>query len=223
MSIIQRFSRNTEGRDFVVGDIHGMFALLRYELANVSFNEITDRLFAVGDLVDRGPDSEESIDYIAMPWFHSVRGNHEQMAIGVAAGKHDLGNYIRNGGQWFVHMDASGQQLYAKAFDMLPYMIEVETSNGRVGIVHAEILGDSWDAFVSDMEQAASNRTFNDLAEPALWERGRIRANDTNEIKDLHALYVGHTPVNPGVILGNVHYIDTGAVFGKGLTIKEIT
>jgi serine/threonine protein phosphatase 1 len=223
MSIIQRFARNTAGRDFVVGDIHGMFAKLRYELANISFNEQTDRLLSVGDLVDRGPDSEESIDWIAKPWFHAVRGNHEQMAIGVAAGKHDVGNYVMNGGGWFMQMSEAKQKLYAKAFDELPYLIEVDTNRGRVGIVHAEIQGDSWDKFVKDMTGAPSNNKFYDFKEIALWARQRIRVGLASEINDLHALYVGHTPVQPGVILGNVHYIDTGAVFGKTMTIEEIT
>jgi len=49
------FGENREGRDFVVGDIHGMFGHLRMLLKQVSFDAEVDRLFSVGDLVDRCP------------------------------------------------------------------------------------------------------------------------------------------------------------------------
>jgi serine/threonine protein phosphatase 1 len=186
--IIQKFDKNKVGRDFVVGDLHGCFDALRQALANVSFNEATDRLFSVGDLVDRGGQSEESIDWIALPWFHAVRGNHEQMAIGIAAGKHDPTNYMRNGGQWFINLSQSRQQLYAAVFDALPYMIEVKTDAGRVGIVHAEVLHDSWDAFVERMENPLSGREFYELKEIALWGRTRIKSGSTKLVEGLHAL-----------------------------------
>lgn len=220
--IIQKFSKNSVGRDFAVGDLHGCFDALRQALANVSFDEATDRLFSVGDLVDRGAQSEESIDWIAKPWFHAVRGNHEQMAISIAAGKHDRMNYLRNGGQWFLNLSQRRQQLYAAVFDALPYMIEVETDAGRVGIVHAEVLTNSWDVFVAHAENPPSSNPFYNFKERILWGRERIRNKDTRMVEGLHALYVGHTPVPEPVVLGNTHYIDTGAVFGKYLTLVEI-
>ena len=44
-SRIQRYSMNTKGRDFVVGDIHGAFNHLLTELASVNFDYGKDRLF----------------------------------------------------------------------------------------------------------------------------------------------------------------------------------
>lgn len=86
--VFKRFEKNKEGRDFVIGDIHGCFDAVRAILGDVKFDESKDRLFSVGDLVDRGPDSIEAIDWIAKPWFHAVRGNHEQMAKEPAAAIH---------------------------------------------------------------------------------------------------------------------------------------
>lgn len=222
MSVIKRFERNTNGRDFVVGDIHGCFDALRYGLEHVQFDERRDRLFSVGDLVDRGPSSEEAIDWIAKPWFHAVRGNHEQMAIGVAAGRHDLDNYLANGGGWFLKLPDESQKLIAQALDTLPYLIEIDTSGGRVGIVHAEIHGDSWDEFAEALDGAESNNKRRRLHEIALWARTRITHNKKGLIRDLAYLYVGHTPVQRPVQLGNVRYIDTGAVFGRELTILPL-
>lgn len=222
MSRIQRFPRNTAGRDFVVGDVHGCFDALRDAIALAQFDEDCDRLFSVGDLVDRGPSSEEAVDWIARPWFHAVRGNHEQMAIGVAAGKHDHSNYLRNGGGWFLALDDYRQQLTAQAFETLPVAIEIDHAVGRIGIVHADIWGGSWDEFVAEIDGDLSNSRRHKLVEVALWSRSRIQARDETGVSDLFALFVGHTPVKTPTVLGNVIYIDTGAVFSNGLTMMEI-
>ena len=50
----RHFSTNTKGRDFVVGDIHGELEMLKSELVKVGFDHSKDRLFSVGDMVDRG-------------------------------------------------------------------------------------------------------------------------------------------------------------------------
>ena len=53
---VARFEENATGRDFVVGDLHGMFSHLEALLNEVAFDESADRLFSVGDLIDRGPE-----------------------------------------------------------------------------------------------------------------------------------------------------------------------
>ncbi|WP_183132684.1 metallophosphoesterase, partial [Pseudomonas amygdali] len=58
---IKRFAENTVGRDFAVGDIHGHFTRLQVALDVAGFNPAVDRLFSVGDLVDRGPECEDVI------------------------------------------------------------------------------------------------------------------------------------------------------------------
>ena len=81
---MKQFEPNPNGRDFVVGDIHGCWSKLTDDLKQLNFNFDTDRLFCTGDLVDRGPESHLALEWLAYPWFHSVRGNHEDMAIGWA-------------------------------------------------------------------------------------------------------------------------------------------
>ena len=60
--ICKRFSANKAGRDFFVGDIHGCFGLLEKTMEEHGFDETRDRIFSVGDLVDRGDRSEDAID-----------------------------------------------------------------------------------------------------------------------------------------------------------------
>jgi serine/threonine protein phosphatase 1 len=64
---LQRFARNTQGRDFAVGDIHGCFSKLDAALCQVRFSPVHDRLFAVGDLVDRGPESAQVLEWLDQP------------------------------------------------------------------------------------------------------------------------------------------------------------
>lgn len=72
-----QFPANRQGRDFIVGDLHGCLPLLEDCLAAVAFDPERDRLFSVGDLVDRGPDSLGVLRLIEKPWFYYVLGNHD--------------------------------------------------------------------------------------------------------------------------------------------------
>ena len=71
-------STNQFGRDLVVGDVHGCFRTLHRALREVGFDPDRDRLFGVGDLVNRGPHSEDALAWIE-DRFHSVTlGNHKR-------------------------------------------------------------------------------------------------------------------------------------------------
>lgn len=218
---LKKFEKNTQGKDYVVGDIHGCFTKLKLALEQVGFDEKVDRLFSVGDLVDRGPESEEFWDWLRKPWFHSVRGNHEQMVIdSVEAGNESnaCGNHAINGGLWLYGLPLVEQQCYALEMKEIPIAIEVETKDGLVGIIHAECpLGD-WDLFKS-MYEANKDR----FEAVSMWARTKIEHKDKSLVKGLHKMYVGHTPLNESEELGNVVYTDTGACFKGGkFTIIQI-
>lgn len=219
---VQTYTKNELGTDYIVGDIHGAFALLATELLKINFDQTKDRLFSVGDLVDRGDDSEAALTWLKKPWFFAVRGNHEQMAIdfGTYAGM-DRSTYAYNGGQWFLDLDKDDRKLYQDAFKALPYMIELEADIGKIGIIHAEVPGDDWNKAV----QMAYNRDIRgvefDINDPfpnvALWNRDRITYNVKTNVQNIDYVVVGHTPQKEMKTLGNVLYIDTGAVFkGRG-------
>lgn len=222
--MIVHFPRNDAGRDFAVGDVHGCFHLLRQSLEDMGFDPLQDRLFSVGDLVDRGPESEAALDWIAQPWFHAVRGNHEQMAIDSATGRYDRDNYRINGGAWFLDLSSAHQKRIAALLDRLPIAIEVDTARGTVGLVHADIAGRTWAAFRASLLDAPSRSRLRTITETALWSRARAAWDDDAGVPDLHRLVVGHTPMFEGIkTLGNVVFIDTGAVFRGGrLTVVEL-
>lgn len=212
--LIKQFEKNEVGKDYIVGDIHGMFHLLDDELTKIGFNPLTDRLFSVGDLVDRGPDSEHAIDWLDQTWFHAVRGNHEQMAIDYfkpgTGWNMDRYTYEYNGGGWFINLSVEKQSVFAAAFEELPFVIEIATDMGRVGIVHAEAVDDDWDktkTYLYTQPTIVSN--------VIMWARDKIKYNNTDKVKGIDYVVVGHTPQKDMKTLGNVIYIDTGAVYGN--------
>ncbi|MDR3477614.1 MAG: metallophosphoesterase [Gammaproteobacteria bacterium] len=85
---IMSVEENTKGEDYFIGDLHGRFDLLSLVLAKM---RAEDRLFLVGDLTDRGPDSYKVIECIffqgmknAKPKVYTVRGNHEEVFLAFA-------------------------------------------------------------------------------------------------------------------------------------------
>jgi len=209
LTSINHFEKNTVGKDYVVGDIHGCYTQLQQELDAIGFDHKTDRLFSVGDLVDRGPESELSMEWLAKPWFHAVRGNHDQMAIDAVEGFYEPSNYLANGGAWFLGLPDGHRRLFADLFNTLPLWIEVETDKGLVGIIH----GDG----PTDWQHV-------DKLNPhwLLWGRARHSRKDTTPVKNVYRVYCGHTPVKEELVDGNTHFIDTGAVYGKKFTIVRI-
>src|SRR6185503_1963468 len=80
-NMIKKFTKNPYGRDIAVGDIHGNYPGLMAALDSIGFSVQHDRLFSVGDIVDRGMENELCVQLLDRPWFHAVCGNHEDMAI----------------------------------------------------------------------------------------------------------------------------------------------
>lgn len=207
----ERFAVNGRGRDFVVGDIHGMFPHLRALLGQLGFDGLSDRLFSVGDLIDRGPESKEAVIWLEYPWFHAVRGNHEQFVLD-SDDPEQLDVWMRyNGGGWWVTLTDEERATTKTRFARLPLAIEVETAKGVVGIVHADVPPIiTWDRFLALLE--AGDR---DAAYYAMWSRHRIQGGCSSSLVmgRVERVYCGHTPIRNVLDMGNVYFIDTGAVY----------
>lgn len=215
--VVKRFRTNRRGSDYVVGDIHGEFAKLETALAKLAFDKQRDRLFSVGDLVDRGPQSAQVRNWLGRRWFHAVLGNHEQMLIRLA-GK-QLDDWLAtNGGEWWHRTDSTTRDEIIGALSQLPLAIEVMTGSGKVGIVHADVpSGLSWQDFLASLRSGEDH-----AVEYALWSRSRIHGADDSPVRGVAKVFCGHTPLSKPAVLGNVHLIDTGACFGGPLTIVPL-
>lgn len=142
-----KFCQNTSGRDYCIGDLHGMYDLLLQKMEEVNFDITQDRIFAVGDLIDRGPQSMKCLDLLFEPWFFSCMGNHEEMMLeAVLRGDNMQGGvWVRNGGAWAVlehHAEGDWDKDFVETLEaveqLLPLAMEVQTEFGPVGILHAD-------------------------------------------------------------------------------------
>ena len=91
-------------RILVVSDIHGELEKFIQLLWKAKFNSHKDQLILLGDYVDRGPNSKETVEYIIglVKNHHAIalRGNHDEMFLDWLDNKDsqiDL-DYLRNGG-----------------------------------------------------------------------------------------------------------------------------
>ena len=210
---------NKVGRDFVVGDLHGMFEALETLLDNIGFNSATDRLFSVGDLIDRGPQSDRVLEFLDKPWFYSIMGNHEIMLI---ESEHDKAMYrswtTNNGGEWWLTIPEDEQKVMRERLRQLPIAMDIRTNSGMIGLVHADIpTGMTWKQFVAGIHEDE------ELCNYVLWSRNRYRhykiTNSTDRIEDIDLVILGHTPVEHPIHISNICYLDTGAAYKtrKGL------
>jgi len=209
---IRHFGINRRGRDFAVGDLHGHRSLLNACLSEVAFDPRRDRLFSVGDLVDRGPESLSCLELAFEPWCHSVMGNHEAMMFDALLNRRHIDLWMLNGGEWIYELSIDRvASLCNRLAKTLPYGIEVETPSGRVGLVHAEVPQDDWAEVESGDTQVL------------LWARDRFQRKRTDPVRGIDQVVCGHTPVSEPLRLGNVLNIDTGVYFTGRLTLIELS
>ena len=204
-----RFARNAAGRDFVVGDIHGCFSHLSRSLQAIGFDAAVDRLFSVGDLVDRGPESDQVLEWLARPWFHAICGNHDFMTWRSALGiPYPDADHVLHGGAWLEKISGAERSQLGRRLRALPLALEVETALGLVGLVHADCPFDDW----HEMQQVPWSRIdpTSPLAECCLWSIERYERQYPNPVRNVRAVVHGHMVVRYPKVLGNVHFIDTG-------------
>ncbi|KWT65004.1 putative serine/threonine protein phosphatase [Variovorax sp. WDL1] len=197
------------------------------------FDRARDRLFSVGDLVDRGEGSHRAGRFLAQPYVFAVRGNHEADLIDLHMDNDDpdealevLARINFNGMGWIAKLTAKERGELLKRFAALPYAMEVRSPRGTVGVLHGEVpRGMDWEDFVAGLEEGDA-----DVLESCLRGRKRLKHGDTRGVPGIGRIFAGHTPQFGGAArLGNCFAIDTGAVFaeisdrpGASLTIANI-
>lgn len=204
-------SRNKKGRDFVVGDIHGQFELLLSEMKRVGFKEKKDRLFSVGDIIDRGPDSLSCLQLLDAPWFYMVRGNHEQMMIDSVLGK-GWKSWRNEYGRWARKLEKSEIKKWAKRLRKCPVAMTVNHGDFKFGLCHAEPDGRFW----------KKTRKNPESAQPMMWGRRVLRSGYRKRVKGVDITIHGHTPLDEPRWVANRYFIDTGAGNGDRLTLRNV-
>lgn len=212
----QRLAGSIWRNIWLVGDLHGCFALLMSHLRQLKFDPWQDLLISVGDLIDRGPQSVECLGLLGYRWFRAVRGNHEQMALDARASG-EMALWTLNGGDWY--QTASQEQkrladlLFIRCLE-LPLIIELRCQDDTTHVIaHADYPASvyRWQLPVAEHQ--------------VLWSRQRLTdhlAGRHGEIAGADHFWFGHTPLKHRYDSDNQHYIDTGAVFGGELTLVQL-
>lgn len=218
---------NPRGRDLVVGDIHGQRGALDRLLDSVAFDPTIDRLFATGDIVNRGPDSRRCAMLCGESWFHSVTGNHEAACIDIVKDLHaaDHADIAHNiGAEWLYE---PGSIDVVAAFRELPHIIVVGSGEARFNIVHADLLQAGLDA--DELIDKAPSHDKSSVVHDLLNSTSAFDHMLAKE-EPFHPLYLsptfcGHMSVKNVCTWGKHVFLDTGCGFGNaplsGMLVQE--
>lgn len=214
---------NTRGRDFIVADLHGCLEPLWRLLRHAQFDPERDRVFSVGDLTDRGPDSWGCLRLLKLPWFFAVLGNHDALLLAHLRTPTKL---LPHEEGWLAEISPSlgGRQAFAQAWieelAQLPavYVVGAGTPN-RFQVVHGELLDDgvavtdaTIDRWSFGNPAKALERASYGRALISAWREGRpvLRA----QAASVGTIYCGHTIVPRACHLARQVYLDMGAFLG---------
>lgn len=211
-------------RTFVVGDLHGCHQELGSLFEFLTKDEgltSNDLLVFIGDYVDRGPHSKETIDLLIeikkeYPATILLRGNHEDMLLGFIGLGGSLGEYyLANGGEpTLKSYGVTGTKDPEKFLAAIPEdhlalyqgLARYVVTDDHV-IVHAGL----------NPHRGLMAQIDDDI----YWIRGDFIGHPHNFEK---TVIFGHTPYRQ--VFFDFPYkigIDTGAVFGNKLTCLELS
>jgi len=227
---ILRLPLDRSKRHFVVGDIHGRHESFLNLLKEADYDEDNDIIYSVGDMIDRGPKSYETVKYFTTkPNAYSVMGNHEHMASSPSEW-YDV--WIYNGGikcMDSLRSNGKDHEWLMEQVKDLPWVIEVgdEDEEKAFRIVHADYdpLYDDTTADRTLTNAIGADGNFNgedNNIQSLIWSRSTITDAMTN-LSNMKPLtyeidfnpdrkrhnYVGHTPIRKITTVKDITFLDT--------------
>lgn len=208
---------------FVVGDVHGCFEELMDLLAVAKVREKDTLKLFVGDLVNKGPRSEDVLDYLLAnrDWCHAVRGNHDEVVLKeyYASRSHSYVLSVEN--TWINRLSAR----HIRYLEQLPYTLILPSLN--IIIVHAGLVPDQ------GLSTSLVNMvTMRNVVIDDFWEKGGIKATCKDEERaepwgqvwngPQHVIF-GHDAKRKLQKWKHCTGLDTGCVYGNMLTGMFIT
>lgn len=221
LTLMKSYAENTEGRDFICADVHGHFNLLEAEMEKVEFDKTKDRLFSLGDLIDRGKDSFATLEWLQQPWFHAVIGNHESMFMQNMDRREEsperFENWWKTPGDWRESLSLEElKELYA-ALCKLPMVMELTLPQQRkVGLCHAQFPDPcDWLEFKPRLE----NNDYDYLAEIwdcLIWRSDQFKyakfdIEEPRPAMNIDHVFHGHNIVDEITTYGNRTFMDLGS------------
>lgn len=220
-SLLQTVKKNHEGSDYICSDIHGHFSLLQSTLNALGFNPQKDRLFSLGDLIDRGPENEQTFEWLEKDWFFAIQGNHERMLINAVEQKSArlFAQWSMWGGSWAESLGVEELRAFHKKLSKLPVAIELPVDNNKtVALVHAELPDQcDWLEVRSQLlqfqaEEIESTPSISDM----LWKKTQLfrtpeRQKRIQPVRNIHHVFHGHSIVESITTIGNRTFMDLGS------------
>ncbi|MBP0482395.1 metallophosphoesterase family protein [Sagittula salina] len=219
-------------RIYAIGDIHGQSAMLDTALARIENDGGTEaRIVFLGDYVDRGPDSKGVIDTLTeglakgRNWT-CVKGNHDRLFEWfVLPPKPRNDPHLLIGYDW-THPNIGGRETMQSYGVDVPERIRSEdlaqTLRERVPDAHLEFLASlkichrETGLFFAHAGVRPGVALSDQHEDDLVWIREAFLHDET----DHGALVVhGHTPVETPDLRVNRLNLDTGAGYGKPLTV----
>ena len=144
---------------FIIGDIQGCYKEFR-NLIKLIDPKKENKFFCVGDLVNKGPESEKVVDYVLENNIKSVLGNHDLhlMAILIGAKEH---NKKKDTMTKIINKNKAVEII--EYFSQFPFAKVISNNNKKSLIVHAGVLP-SWS--LSDITSANEELTESLKSDP---------------------------------------------------------
>ena len=199
---------------YIIGDVHGCFNTL-LKLIDQFPNKEKSQICFVGDVIDRGPCSCETVELIIQNGYKIVMGNHERRLLSnkdfFLKNKipFDTSWFYNNGGEEtyrsYLIQSINFREKHIEFLESSPVYLEFKehkNQNGEYLIVSHSAVGKFWDKRNDDSLKEEFKKHI-------LSGRG-----DMTQVKGIFNVY-GHTPVSEAKLYTNSANIDTGCVFDK--------
>ncbi len=197
------------GRRLIIGDVHGHYQGLR-QLIDLLDLQPHDQVFFLGDLIDRGPNSAQVVEFVRQQGYPCLMGNHEQMMLlAFLNAELDQGlmhGWMMAGGRSTLDSYENPEQLQSDLdwFAKLPTYLDL----GDLWLVHAGVHPSVPLEAQSSQEFCWIRREFHEMTKPFFPDKLIVTG---------HTITFTFPDVVPGQLVQGAGWldIDTGAYHPK--------
>lgn len=190
--------KNNMENIYIISDVHGCYKTL-LALIEQFPNKQKSKIVFVGDLVDKGKNSCEVIEFIMSNKYDCVMGNHEELFLEYAPNKDEFGDrnfnmeyspyyFEKCGGKETIESYKNNKEIYCKHYEFiqkLPLYIEYQdyrTTDDRYLVVSHSTVGKVWN--IRNSTNKNDVEEFNHFVKWSRWKN-----HDNEEIFNVY----GHT------------------------------
>ncbi|RXF04931.1 metallophosphoesterase [Pseudoalteromonas phenolica O-BC30] len=187
---------------FVVGDLDGSLSGLLKALNRKGFVEHVDHLICLGDIIDRGSESIQLIQYLLDINADFLLGNHEHLMLEsiISQDETAMRLWTANGGAW--HHDVDKTKLKSVCNHLLNSSLSLllEYRGKKIGLSHT--IPPSWN-------WSSSPENSEGTVESLLWSRELFKSQKQSSNIGINFSIHGHNSTQMPIWIGNTYHIDT--------------